>query len=222
MQRDDKPAADDEVSPDASTRSSEEAPREQGPVGDQDPGEEQGEAETSAYESLEEELRHAPKFPWELDDAIIEDEPLSAAERRRQAEEDRHLITHYGVLYSAMAITAAGLAEGLGIPGADVFLRGLAVGCMVATLNLHLLARAAWALLSGEDALRGALGFALSFVLLLVTAYWLVQNREAWLVGFGVGLALPAVVGVAYGVQISRRDAGKKRAQPPENSDEMS
>lgn len=167
--------------------------------------------DAQALPSLEEQLRDAPKFPWELDDDVIEDEPLSAAQRRRQADEDRQMITHYGVLYSLMAITAAGLAEGLGIPGANFFLRGLAVGCGVATLNLHLLARAAWAVFSGEGALRGVLGFSLSFVLLLATAYWLVQHREAWLMGFGIGLALPAVVGIAYGVQLSRRDRPKKR-----------
>lgn len=148
-------------------------------------------------------------FPWEIEAKQAEAE-LSPEEQARNAETDRLLLTHYGVFYSVVSITALGLAEGLGIPGADTFLRGLMVGCTMAVLNLHLLAKACWGALTGQRGLGSLAGFGLSFTLLMTAAYWLVRHHPEWLLGFGFGLTLPVLVGFSYAFHL-RKEAKKVR-----------
>lgn len=148
-------------------------------------------------------------FPWEIEAKQAEAE-LSPEERARKAENERLLLTHYGIFYSVVSITALGLAEGLGIPGADTFLRGLMVGCAMAVLNLHLLAKACWGVLTGQRGLGSLAGFGLSFTLLMAAAYWLVRHHPEWLLGFGFGLTLPVLVGFSYAFHL-RKEAQKTR-----------
>lgn len=144
-------------------------------------------------------------------DGYVEDEPRSPKERQRRAADDVARLTRYGVLLSASAAIAAGLAAALGVPGASSFAPGLAIGCATATLNLRVLARAGWDILSGrvrsgQSAALSLLRFLGSFLLLTGAALWLTITHQDWLIGFGIGLSLPAFVGVLYGVKLSHQD----------------
>lgn len=157
----------------------------------------------------EDEAYKGPLFPWEIEEQAATEE-LSPEERARRAETDRLLLTHYGIYYSVISITALGLAAGLGIPGADMFLRGLTVGCTMAVLNLHLLAKACWGVLTGQRGMGSLAGFGLSFALLMASAYWLVLHHPEWLLGFGFGLTLPVLVGFSYAFHL-RKEAKRGR-----------
>lgn len=177
-------------------------------VGDTDPVVDSGaDAGEATVDDVEDDYQGL--FPWEIEAKQAEKE-LSPEERARKAEHDRLLLTHYGIFYSVVSITALGLAEGLGIPGADSFLRGLMVGCPMAVLNLHLLAKACWGVLTGQRGMGSLAGFGLSFTLLMASAFWLVRHHPNWILGFGFGLTLPILVGFSYALHL-RKEAKKVR-----------
>ena len=138
------------------------------------------------------------------DDEVSSEPELSSHERARRADEDVQRLTRYGVLLSVAAVLVAALAALFGVKGAASFAPGLAIGCAVATVNLRVLARSGWAVLSGEGAARALLGFGVSFLVLVSAAFWLVLAHRDWLIGFGVGLGLPAAVGLWYGIRLGR------------------
>lgn len=144
------------------------------------------------------------------DDDRAAEEVLSdeeRARRRERASEDLRLLTRYAVVISAGGLLLSFGAVLLGWPGAETFTRGLLVGCLVSVLNLRVLARAAWALMADRDLVRALLGFGASFTLLVGTAALLAVKHPELVLGFGIGLSLPAPAGVWFGLRL--RDDGE-------------
>lgn len=138
------------------------------------------------------------------------DEELSPEERERRREralDDVKRLTRYALRLSAIGMAVAAVPALLGWSGADTFLRGLIVGCLVSVLNLRVLARAVWALIADKDYLRALFGMVASFTLLVGTAALLALRFPDLVLGFGIGLALPAPAGVWFGLKLKHDDA---------------
>lgn len=144
-----------------------------------------------------------------------DDEPLSDEEharRQQRATEDLRALTRYALVLSAVGLSLSLGAVLLGWQGADVFARGLLIGCLVSVLNLRLLARAGWALLADKDILRALLGFGASFLLLVGTAAFVAVKLPEMVLGFGLGLSLPAPAGIWFGIRLKDDADGSERA----------
>lgn len=150
--------------------------------------------------------RDEPDVSSETSPPDPESEAKHRARRRQHANAEVARLTQYGVVLSVLAASLGLLAQMAGIPGAENFVPGLTVGCVVATINLRLLAQGAWSILSGEGVIAAIFGFGFSLLLLVSTALWLVLAHASWLIGFGVGLGLPAAVGLWYGWHLSRAE----------------
>jgi hypothetical protein len=151
-----------------------------------------------------------PREEWGTHEAWGEtSEPLSDEELARQTAEAQAALkrlTLYGLAVTTLAASIAFVFWKTGTPGAEGFTKGVTIGGLLGVLNLRILARALWKLMSG-DKLAPMLGLGASFALLLCTAFWLVQNYESWVMGFGVGLALPAPTGIWFAWSVVRREA---------------
>jgi hypothetical protein len=105
------------------------------------------------------------------------------------------LIATVGV---AVVIAIVEAAAGHGFAVTKGFLLG---GCL-ATANLWVLAGGYFAIVDGRATgprvLLAAVG---SLALLLGAATWVVFFRSTWSVGFGLGLAVPALGGILYALQ---------------------
>lgn len=144
-----------------------------------------------------------------------DDEELPEEERvrrRLRAAEDLRLLTRYAIIISVIGAALSFTAVLLGWPGAETFTRGLLIGCLVSVLNLRVLARAGWALLADRDLVRALLGFAASFTLLVGAATFLAFRHPELVLGFGLGLSLPAPAGVWFGLKL------KADQDPPERA----
>ncbi len=139
--------------------------------------------------------------------------PEERARRREKAGEDLRMLTRYSLRISAAGMALAFGAVLLGWQGADTFLRGLTIGCLVSVVNLRVLARAAWALLADRDLVRALFGFAASFTLLVGAATFLAFRHPELVLGFGIGLGLPAPAGVWFGLKLKQDDG-----EPPERA----
>ena len=120
------------------------------------------------------------------------------------AEEDARALTSLGIIVGLCAVGVSAAFGFWGVEGAWPFTFGLALGCGAAVLNLRVLARASWALFQ-DGVLAGVLGFGASFALMIGIAFWLSRSHPDWMLGFGIGLALPGLVGIAYAVRETRR-----------------
>jgi hypothetical protein len=146
-------------------------------------------------------------------DALHEDTPreledLSPEERERRAKSsanDVKLLTRYALICSAVGLGIAVLAVRAGVQGAEPFARGLTVGALTTLLNLRLLARGAWSLMAHKDALQGALFMGGSVALLVGVASFLAVRYPDLVLGFGLGLALPAPAGIWFGLKLKSR-----------------
>jgi hypothetical protein len=128
--------------------------------------------------------------------------PEERARRAREASADITRLMRYGVVLAAVGMIAAAAAVALGVEGARPFAHGLAVGAIAMLLNLRLLAAASWALMADQDLLRALLGFAVSFGLLVAIAGAVAFVFPEWILGFAVGLALPAPAGIWFGLRL--------------------
>jgi hypothetical protein len=105
-------------------------------------------------------------------------------------------------LTRASAIATVGVALVLVIAeaangGAFNVTRGFVVGAVLATMNLWVLAGGYFAIVDRRaTALRVLLATVGSLTLLLGVALWIVVARREWSVGFGLGLAVPALGGI--------------------------
>lgn len=141
------------------------------------------------------------------------EEELSPEERQRRearALDDVKQLTRYAMRISAAGMLLAAIPVWLGWSGAEAFLRGLIVGCLVSILNLRVLARAIWALIADRDYLRAGFGIISSFTLLVGAAALLALRFPELVLGFGVGLALPAPAGVWFGLRLKPDDPEDK------------
>jgi hypothetical protein len=137
-----------------------------------------------------------------------EDEaPLPEEERLRRADRanaDMRTLMRAAILLGAVGVGAAATAAALGVPGARLLAHGLAVGSLVAILNLRVLARAIWALTADKDLPRALLGFGASFTLLSGSAAYVAFAHPHLVLGFALGLALPAPAGVWFGLRLQQ------------------
>ncbi len=79
--------------------------------------------------------------------------------------------------------------------------KGFVVGGGLATVNLWVLAGGYFAIVDQRaTAARVLLATVGSLALLLGVALWIVLVRREWSVGFGLGLAVPALGGIVYAV----------------------
>jgi hypothetical protein len=86
---------------------------------------------------------------------------------------------------------------------------GFLLGAATAMVNLVVLGRASLSLFGGSLRTGPALlGFGLSLGILVAAAMWTVAFHPSWLVGFALGLASPALVGIVYAMQLSRPAKG--------------
>jgi hypothetical protein len=119
------------------------------------------------------------------------------AQRHSVAARDASALTRAALITSVVAILLSGVLALLGVPGMQTFSRGFAIGAIVATLNLRILANASWWVFNGR-LLMSLFGFGASFASLLGVAAWIIQTHPQWTLGYGVGLGLPAVAGIVY------------------------
>jgi hypothetical protein len=124
------------------------------------------------------------------------------ARRDEIAAEDARELTRVSIATAAALIAIALALALLGVPGAESAAKGLVVGCGVAVLNLRLLANGSWALFRGRP-LRVIVSFGASAVVLLASAAFVALLHRDWLLGYALGLALPAVAGFVYAVKRS-------------------
>jgi hypothetical protein len=83
--------------------------------------------------------------------------------------------------------------------------RGFVVGGLIATANLWMVAGGWFALVERRaEVPRMLLGVGGGFAVLLLVAFYVVFYRRAWTVGFGLGLAVPALGGVLHGMWMTR------------------
>lgn len=123
------------------------------------------------------------------------DAPKDAAARHEKAMTELDLVTRIATGLAAAATIAAWLL------GSAALGKGVLLGSMTSILNLRVLARVGWTMLSGSGDARGALaGFLGSFALLIGAAAFVAFVQPTWTLGFGLGLAMPAAVGVAWAV----------------------
>lgn len=146
----------------------------------------------------------------DVDERAAEDEytvdpdaPKTEAEKAQAALRELDVMTRL-----ALSITA--LATGVAfVVGSAALAKGVLLGSAASILNLRVLAKAGWALLAGSSASKpGAgkqalLGFLGSFALLIGAACFVAFVVPDWMLGFGLGLAMPAVVGVAWAMRRS-------------------
>ena len=130
-----------------------------------------------------------------------EDDPTK---RGAVAARDAKVLTLIAVAVSLILVSLCAALAAVGVPGMASFTPGLAVGCAIATLNLHILSRMVWGMFEQRVG-PALLGFIISFGLLLGTALFLSMRHADWLLGFGVGLALPGAAGVVFAIWLNRK-----------------
>ena len=122
---------------------------------------------------------------------------LDPQAKQAQADADLNRLVHSGLIAGVALVVGAAALALAGVPGMWPVCAGLALGSAEAVLNMRILGAASWRLMEGE-AVGSLLGFGASFLLLVASAFWLVRTHTEWLLGWGLGLALPAVAGLVY------------------------
>ena len=130
--------------------------------------------------------------------------PEERTKRSTQADADVRALMRSAVLLGAGSVGVAALAAAWGITGARALAEGLAIGGLVAILNLRVLARAIWALVADKDLSRALLGFGASLALVAGSAAYVAFAHAPLALGFALGLALPAPAGIWFGLRLQR------------------
>lgn len=134
------------------------------------------------------------------DEYIVDaDAPKTDAEKSAAAEKELDAVTK-------LSLSIAAIATGLAfVVGSAALGKGVLLGSVASILNLRVLAKAGWAMLAGKGSGKQALlGFVGSFALLIGAACFVAFVVPDWVLGFGLGLAMPAVVGVAWAMRRSK------------------
>jgi hypothetical protein len=84
--------------------------------------------------------------------------------------------------------------------------RGFLAGGLLATVNLWMLAGGYFALIERRaEVPRLLLAVGGSFITLLAVAFYVIMYRRTWTIGFGLGLAIPALGGILHGMWVTRK-----------------
>lgn len=117
---------------------------------------------------------------------------------------DLRRLTRASLIATVGAALLIGIVEGAVGHGFNVS-TGFVLGALLATMNLWVLAGGYFAIVDGRaTGPRLVLAAVGSLSLLLGAALWVVLFRQQWSVGFGLGLAVPALGGIVYAVQNPR------------------
>lgn len=145
--------------------------------------------ERSSFQRDEDEAAAAPDDEYVPDP----DAPTTDEGKQQLAEKELDAVTK-------LALSIAALATGLAlVVGSASFGKGVLLGSIAAVVNLRVLAKAGWGLLSGKAKGGSVLvGFLASFGFLIAASAFVAFVKPDWVLGFGAGLALPALVGVVW------------------------
>jgi hypothetical protein len=131
------------------------------------------------------------------DDDVIPDADDDPATRGVRALVDRARLLSAAVKVAAVLVLLASVAWAAGVEGARNLTLGLVFGTLTAIVNLALLAESIWALFEGRI-VSGLVYGGASFVLLVLVAVGIGSIEPAWLLGYGLGITLPAFAGVVF------------------------
>jgi hypothetical protein len=127
--------------------------------------------------------------------------PTTTGERLDQMGRDLRRLTRESLLSTVAVAALIALIEawnGAGFPHTTGFL----IGGALASLNLWILAGGYFAIVDGRAVLpRVALAAVGSLSVLLLVAVWIVFTHHAWALGFGIGLAVPALGGIVHALR---------------------
>lgn len=147
---------------------------------------------------------HDPeREPESPDFEPIPDPDDDPSKRASVAARDARVLSMIAVGVSVLLVFVCAVLGLVGVDFMRTFTPGLAVGCGIATVNLHILSRMVWGMFE-QRVVPALLGFLLSFGTLIGAALLLAARRPDWLLGFGVGLALPGIAGVLFALWASR------------------
>lgn len=146
--------------------------------------------------------------PWAKDDAQWRDTwhedpsaPKTTEGRLDAMGADLRRLTRESLASTIAVAVVIGLLEawnGAGFPHSKGFL----IGGTLATLNLWILAGGYFAIVDGRAVLpRVALAAVGSLTVLLAVAIAIVFLQPSWALGFGLGLAVPALGGIVHGLR---------------------
>jgi hypothetical protein len=138
---------------------------------------------------------------WHEDPAA----PKTTAGRLDQMGRDLRRLTRESLGATVLVAVLFALLEawnGQGYPHTT----GFFIGGALATLNLWLLAGGYFAVVDGRAVLpRVALAAVGSLSVLLLVAVWIVFTHHTWALGFGIGLAVPALGGIVHALRAEDR-----------------
>jgi hypothetical protein len=153
-----------------------------------------------------------PADPWAEEDARWRetwhedpDAPTTTEGRLDAMGKDLRRLTRESLCSTVVVAAVIALLEawnGAGFPHST----GFVLGGTLATVNLWILAGGYFAIVDGRTVLpRVALAAVGSLTVLLGVAVAVVFLRPAWALGFGLGLAVPALGGIVHGLRGERR-----------------
>lgn len=154
--------------------------------------EEQQALDAEAAEETKEKWEPTPEMPRE--------------ERDKKVAADMNRLVWISLVVAAALLLVVGAGALAGLAFCKTLLPGLAIGCAVAIANLRLMGGGAVALFH-KNALGALLGFGASFALLLGGAVFILKMNAAWMLGYGLGIALPALSGIVFGVLAAQKSA---------------
>ena len=130
--------------------------------------------------------------------------PLTDEEQAAQDEEAKDqlaALTRRALIIAVVAILLTQVLARLGLWVTEPFAYGIAVGVIVSTINLRVLGNALWSLLSGQKVFPTIL-LGASLGMLFGVGAWIAFTRSTWMLGFGLGIALPVPAGIWFGLSL--------------------
>jgi hypothetical protein len=144
-------------------------------------------------------------------EVVYETDPTAGKtpeERVAMAKAELARLMRSSVIATGAVLTLLLIADGIHGRGFDNS-AGFALGAGTAALNLWILAGGYMALLDGRLATtRLLIAFGASFLLLVSTAAFVLSTMRGWTIGFGLGIASPALSGLVF-ARLQARDDDK-------------
>ena len=148
---------------------------------------------------------------WGKDEFYVDETASPTVEGKLDAmgRDLRHL-TRASLLATAAVAVLLALTDLWHGHGFDTTV-GFVVGGSLATLNLWILAGGYFAIVDQRAAVpRLLLAFIGSMVVMFGVALFVIFAKRQWTLGFALGLAVPALGGILYGVQKDRAAADRR------------